>query len=289
MLDLRDVYHTVIRDPGSARVPEDGIGVEFNVACVVDAYSALYHPTEGPTLYKGRSSGQVVREIILETLRRRAHISLNEALRAGNAKVHRTFVREHSIPDCASALPGAAFVGIEVAESSPQQIKVLQGSDALAIWRTPQGIDSTPDQAYLHEEYLNNEFSRALAQNASAANPTLAAWTDRFADIQSHRNKWSNRPGGYATLNGDPAVAKLWRSFTIPLQKPVTVILFSDGFIRFQGNTDRMDLLAPLLFQRYDKGGLEHILASTRTLEQERAGTSHEEHAEATAIAFEFR
>lgn len=101
--------------------------------------------------------------------------------------------------------------------------------------------------------------------------------------------KWSNRPRGYATLNGDPAVANLWQSFTIPLQeRPVKVILFSDGFIRLQGDTARMYQLAPLLFQQYDKGGLADILTLTRTLEQERAGTSHEAHAEATAIAFEF-
>ena len=105
--------------------------------------------------------------------------------------------------------------------------------------------------------------------------------------IEKRQANINTEQGGFALLNGQPEFERFWQRFTLPREEMAFLVLFSDGLVPFEWTKNELALAGEIV-RLYKKGKLQSILGATRKIAEQKKSSSHEDYAEATAIAIEF-
>jgi hypothetical protein len=272
-------------DSGTAQPLEDRFVVAAPFFAVFDGVSGIYHPDRGWTDYGGKSGGQHVVDIAEEEIRKASSTdSVRTVMERINGAV-RLFVERSGLSyDEIEHVPGAPFALAKVGEDS---VELIQGGDALAVWRTKIGrIGATANQNYAFETNLL-AFLNPLIEREHG--DRKAIWEHYIPFLSNERRLHANGPApdDYVYLNGDPRGPGVWQEFEFEAGELDRLILFTDGIVDFPETPDT-DALAHLILSTYDAGGVDALLARIRAIESKEVGKRHINHAEATIIALEF-
>jgi serine/threonine protein phosphatase PrpC len=275
----------VLYDQGSTHIPEDGIifypPYYYGVS---DGISGIYLPHEGPKLFSGETGGQFASRAIScafgSTL---AEESLENILRRANTTIRKLIGTNGLSLQASELLPSAAFA---VASVTKKSINILQGGDSLAVWLMKDGtIGGTPNRVFNYEDELLSTIAVLMEKHKK---DRQKMW-EEFRPILAgkRRSNINTIQGGFALINGQPEVENFWQKFVLRPEEIVLLILFSDGFVPF-GWTREKKSLARKVIHIYQTGGLYSVLEETRVVAEKKKSSSHEDYAEATAIAIEF-
>ena len=273
-----------IYDTGTASPQEDQLIFKqpffFGVA---DGVSGLYLPEEGPTLYEGRTGGQMVCDVLLKTIVTaspkesllRIMLNANQAIAA-----HQTYPLEES-----EMLGGATFA---VAKFTNEQIIIIQAGDCFALWVSKNGkIGITKNQVFHHDTQMRQEIARLMEKHGGNQQKMWQEFRPFLAHYRRQQMNNKNHPHGYGVLNGQPNAKEMWAEFILFREEIKLLLLFTDGLI-YYSDSEKEQFFAEKVYELYKKGGLGTILKETRIAEEKEKTTSHIDHAEATAIAIEF-
>ncbi len=274
----------VLYDQGTACFPEDGM--IFQPPCyfgAIDGVTGVYLPHEGPRLFAWRTGGQLASHVLSQSFSD-ANIgkSLKDILRKANTVIREISKTYGLTLQKSGLLPSAAFVTARI----NTHIHILQGGDSLAVWQMKDGtIGGTPNLAFTYEE----ELLRIIAELMEKHKGNRQKMWEEFRPIliEKRRAEINTELGGFALLNGQPELEHFWQKFTLPREETALLILFSDGFVPFEWTKDEK-AMAKMVINLYRTGGLHQVLAATRKIAEEKKSSSHEDYAEATAIAIEF-
>lgn len=275
---------TILYDQGSAKFPEDGIIFTPPYFGVTDGVSGIYLPNEGPRFFQGRTGGQCASHAVSRAFGLALPgESLEHILFKANDMIRRLSKARGLSPQEPEFLPSATFA---VASILHDFVHILQGGDALAVWMLKDGtIGGTPNQAFGYEAELLSIVS-ALMQKHGGDRQKM--W-EEFQPILANRRRLAtntNQGKGFALLNGQPEVEKFWQKFVLQRKDISLLILFSDGFVPFEWMRNEKHL-AQSVISLFREGGLQAVLKETRAIEKQNKYSSHEDEAEATAIAIE--
>lgn len=281
-------------DPGTATYREDlsatksfdGFEPPVLLAAVFDGVSGLYVPSEGPRLFEVRgkkiTGGQVVCRIassILSNVQPEENlesilIEMNASLK-WKAKNWGFFLEQSDI------IPGAAFAAAKIDDET---VEIIQGADCFAVWLFKYGtIGATPNQLFRYERKLRRVITRLMKKHSGNRNEM---WKEFIPIVSEARLRHVNKRGGYALLNGQAEVRKIWQHYFLLRDEIEMLLLFTDGLVPFK-DTEEPESLGKMVVNFYRKGGLREILKRARRIEAKEATTSHIDQAEATAIAIE--
>lgn len=132
-------------------------------------------------------------------------------------------------------------------------------------------LDDDDDEARIFGVQHTSREARAVNRTAELV-AALAPGEEPFSSVEvmtylrDNRNR-QNTEGGYWILGVDPAAAAHMRYWEIPFERPVTGMLFSDGFGSVVFDYHRMD--AATFVRRAVSDGLETILGEVRRVERE--------------------
>lgn len=132
-------------------------------------------------------------------------------------------------------------------------------------------LDEESGEARIFGAQHNSREARALSRTAELI-AALAPGEDPFSSdavmayLRANRQR-QNLEDGYWILGLDPQAAARMRHWEMPLLRPVTGLLFSDGFGAITFDYHRMD--AATLVRRALADGLEPILGELRKVERE--------------------
>lgn len=275
----------VLYDQGSTLIPEDTM--IFQPPCyygAIDGISGVYLPQEGARLFDGRTGGQLVGHTISRTFKNASPgDSVEDILKEANrmvreiSEMHGLSIRESGF------LPSAAFV---IASVGNQNITIIQGADSLAVWQMKDGtIGGTPNRTFAYEKGLLDIIAELMKKHKG---DRRKLWEDfRPVLIKKRRAYVNTSQGGFCLLNGQPEAEQFWQEFTFPTEAVKILILFSDGFVPFEW-TQNEKPMGERVLSLYRAGGLNLVLKTTRVIAEKKKSSSHEDYAEATAVAIEF-
>lgn len=275
----------VLYDQGTARVPEDGMIFQpphyFGAS---DGISGVYLPHEGPKLFDGKTGGQFASHILSHTLGGASpEESLEDVLRKANHTIREFSEAQGLSLQESEFLPSATF---SVASINPQNITILQAGDSLAVWEMKDGTTGgTPNRTFAYEK----ELLRIIAELMEKHRGNRQKMWEEFRPtlIEQRRANVNTEQGGFALLNGQPEIEQFWQRFTLSQEETALLILFSDGFVPFEWTEDE-STMAKTVVNLYRTGGLHQVLTATRKVAEQKKSSSHEDYAEATAVAIEF-
>lgn len=272
-------------DQGSARIPEDGM--IFNPPFfygVTDGISGLYLPHEGPRIFSGRTGGQFASHAISLAFESASFgESIKTILQKANAMIWRMCQLKELLIKETESLPSAAFA---VASIDDKGVEILQAADCLAVWQMKDGsIGGTPNLAFAYEERLLSTIARLMKKHRGNRQKM---WEEFHPITTKERRANINTPqGGFALLNGQPESEDYWQKFTLERAGVELLILFSDGLVPFEWTRDEKEM-GEQVITIYRQGGLHSALNATRAIAEQKKSSSHEDYAEATAVAIEF-
>ncbi len=248
---------------------------------VLDGVSAPY--VGEPVRYEGKTGGQVVCQIVSETIHRYGPgLPLTPLLAKANIFIRR-FAKANGLDLLRSdLLPGATFA---LARITTAAIEIIQGGDCLIVWQyTDERIGTTINQAYRHELELRMRFAELLAKHQGNR---LETWQEFIPVLsQLRRERVNQKWNGYALLNGQPAVAKRWEHRFLDRKNVARILLLTDGLYEPYFMPNDSHLVGRRIITLYESGGLVAVLANSRAAE-ELEKSSHIGQAEATGIAIE--
>lgn len=272
-------------DQGSARISEDCILFKPpRFFGAIDGVSGLYTPKEGPELFDGsKTGGQIASQAICGAFElARAKASLAEILEDANSTIRETSMVNGLIIEESEFLPAAAFV---VADVGYDSIKIMHGGDCLAIWAMKDGsVNGISNPMFSYEQENIAVIARLMKKHRG---DRQKMWEELGPILAEKRRRSINTAGGYAVLNGQTEALGLVQKLSLVLKEVSLLILFSDGFVPFE-ETQSGAHLAEWVVGLYKAGGLQFVLKQTREAAEPNKSSSHEDHAEATAIAIEF-
>lgn len=275
----------ILYDQGTAYAPEDRM--VFQPPCyygVVDGISGVYLPYEGPKLFDRKTSGQFAAHAVSFAFERASFgESLETVLRKANNMIREVSEKSGLSLLESEFLPSVAFA---VASVTGKNITILQGGDSLAVWQKRDGtIGGTPNKVFAYEKELLCVITELMEKHKG---DRKKMWEEFRPFLMTKRRVNVNTAhGGFALLNGQVEVERFWKKFSFSQKETVLLILFSDGLVPFEWTEDEVTL-GKKVIELYQKGGLYSILAATREVAEQKKSSSHEDHAEATAIAIEF-
>ncbi len=274
----------VLYDQGTACFPEDGM--IFQPPCyfgAIDGVTGVYLPREGPRLFAGRTGGQLASHVLSHSFSdANPGESLKDILRKANSVIREISKTSGLTLQEPGLLPSAAFVAARI----NTRIHILQGGDSLAVWQMKDGtIEGTPNLAFTHVE----ELLRIIAELMEKYGGNRQKMWEEFRPIliEKRRADINTEQGGFALLNGQPEFERFWQKFTLPREEMALLVLFSDGLVPFEWTKNELALAGEII-RLYKKGGLQSVLEATRKIAEQKRSSSHEDYAEATAIAIEF-
>ncbi len=312
-----------IYDHGSSPYWEDGLVIAPPRYAVFDGVSAPFSPDTPIKLFggingiKGLSGGEMTARLIegvFRAARSFPEATIERVFLAASAAVG-GFQVEAGIPlDDAGKLAGATFAGVKVDETVGR-VYGLQGGDVFALIAYRNGrIFLTQNQVQGHDTVMNamiNDFKRKIAEEhrttLEKAKDDKALWDSIIGEMwnrfrlpleRARREDVNNQNGprgGYALLNGQGTVKRLWVSFSLPRESVETIILFSDGLVPWEGVLKKHsgDQIASWIYENFKLGGreeegLRYLLNIARGIEKDTFVEGYTTNAEATAIALEF-
>lgn len=270
-----------LRDPGTAKVQEDGLVNAPPYYGATDGVSGVYLPQEGPRMFYGLTGGQLASQVIVDTFENRRPATVELGLMAANERLQ---VAAHdagvSLGDPAF-LPGACFA---ICKVGPACVNVVQGGDTLAVWRDKDGtLGGTTNWNFKYEKFLTDEIARLMEKHGG---DRQKMWEEFRPILIQERRQYCSKHG-LCLLNGRHDFLDRRKSFDLSVELLRDMILFTDGLAPFE-ETVSVDRLAKYVFRLYDQGGLRGVLAETHLLARKEAGKTHETLQEVAAIALAF-
>ena len=295
-LDKQDVK--IVKKPkveefccqGSVIDPEDRhvIIQETGIFGVFDGYSAPYNSDKGPLMYYGNLSGGAVAAIVLEWACRKADSEFTPRQIILNAnreleKAHKQ-IGLSTQPGKTQRLAGASFV---VAKMIPDGIRIGQGGDCLAVWRSKTGeFGATKNYAYPHVSKVKRIIKELLQKNNG---DRKMMWREFGPIVEEYRAQDVNNlssPHCLAILNGQSSLANCYQTYQIPEDVEI-IMLFSDGFFEDKDTVDEFSF-AESMISRYETAGICGLLRDKKARDKKNAKTSYKDADEATLIALRF-
>lgn len=273
-----------IYDSGTAKPKEDQLIFRqpffFGVA---DGVSGLYLPDEGPTLYEGRTGGQMVCDILLKTI---IEASPTESLLGIMIRANNAIAKNQIHPlERSEMLGGATFA---ITKITDEYISIVQTGDCFALSASKdEKLGITRNQIFNHDAQLLEHVSRLMKKHNGNRNEMWREFRPIAAKNRREHINNKQHPDGFGELNGQYNASDLWKGSISSREDAKLLLLFTDGLIYYP-DSENEQYLAEKIYKLYQKGGLEAILQETRIAEEKVKETSHIDHAEATAIAIEF-
>jgi len=273
-------------DKGSAKIPEDGIIYKRPIFFgVLDGLSGIYLPEVGPAMFGDMSGGQfVVSTISSAFVNAEKDQELEEILLSANAIIRRRIELERLLFD-PPFIPAASFVAAKIDEEN-NNVHIVQGGDSLAVWKTKDGkFGATKNRMFNYERELRQFISDFMMKHNGNRQKM---WEDfRPILIRYRRMNFNIDKGAVCVINGHPQVERFWSKFDIPINDLELMIFFTDGLVPLEWTSDEIKLAKKVISLFY-KSGLKAVLAKTREIEGVNKKNSHEDFAEATALAINF-
>ena len=131
---------SVLFDRGTTTSIEDGFFHIPPFIGVWDGFSVPHSPSHPPILFNGKTGGQMVKDIILETFvtaaQKKEDTTIERLAKKANAKIRKTQKETGLSMQDASQLAGATLA---LAHIKDDFIDILQGSDCYALWTKKTG------------------------------------------------------------------------------------------------------------------------------------------------------
>lgn len=273
-------------DQGSAKIPEDEI--VFNPSRyfgVSDGISGVYTPEEGPIFFDGKTGGQVASSAISFAFGRTSFFRdkpLKETLNYANGLVRQVIQKNGLSLNKTELLPSATFC---VADIGSQKVEIVQGGDTLAVWEFKDGIiGGTPNLIFEYEQRQTSTIARLMEKHKGNRQKM---WEEFRPYLIKDRRENMNALKGFSIINGQPEFKDHLQEFVLSRESIKSLIIFSDGLVPFE-KMAHLTEMAKFVLGFYRIGGLSHILEITREIAEKNKKSSHEDYAEAAAIAIEF-
>lgn len=273
---------TAIYDKGTVKNIEDGLVINPPFYGVIDGTSEPKYFIGRGISFDGLSSGEKVRQIILETFyAAKNNESLEKIILRSNEKLKNLWRKRKISLDHSDLIAGAAFVFVKI---NSQKIEIIQGGDCFALWVSKSGkVGITKNQVYLHGLEAEKIIAELMKKHGGNRKKM---WLEFYKPLCQLRLRDNNKKTktGFAILNGQPSLKKCWQKIKIPVKELKFLLLFSDGFVPFKKDNQ----MAKETVKFYQKGGLNCILKNKRKYEKRTEKKSYRVFDEATAIAIEF-
>lgn len=255
---------------------EDGsfINARARLFGVADGVSEAYSPSNPPLMYerlyesyfheRGITSGQMVTSLfagngasLLPTY------SAEEFLLGVNNRVLAMHCKMNRNPLKGDDVGGASFCVCKICD---KLITLIFGGDCFALVKTEEGyqfFSNFDEAAFRVEDEDNKAYAKYLQQ---AEGKKGVAWDLYWPEYRAKRIRTSNKnvgSGGFATLNGDPALKECWSVKQISLSSdPYSLLLGTDGLLpSHKTDPKNRSALAKELGSIYSLGGLPAVLA----------------------------
>ncbi|MDD4901498.1 MAG: hypothetical protein PHS62_05395 [Patescibacteria group bacterium] len=238
------------------------INSRANLYGVADGVSAAYSPSHPPLYYGTLTGGQMaVQELCSSAVRLEPDVNLRSLLLKVNEAI---FIRHNQAGKNPKNdnVAGASFAICQINSTS---ITFIVAGDCFALFRIKENLrflTGFDQPAHRLKERADRLFAKCLRR---AGNNKGRAW-DLFQPLyQAGKIKYTNKRigrGGYAELNGDPALEDCWTVIDISAScLPRYILLGTDGLIPSQSSSSgRQNEIALQLENHYLKGGIPGLL-----------------------------
>ncbi len=264
----------ILYDQGSASVAEDRVIYEsFShlLHCgVLDGITGVYLPKECPKIFDGKTGGQFAVDFISLFFKSLSLARPTESLELILEKTNNA-LGEHSelygvFLEQSEFLPSAAFVIASIDEGT---ITIIQGGDSLAVWQKRDGtIGGTSNKTFSYEKKLRSIIAELMEKHHGDREKM---WEEfRLILITERRANINTPQGGFALLNGQSQSKDFWQKFELKREEIKLLLLFSDGFVPFEGTENEKTMGEELIHSYYWHGRLDSILTNTRLIEEGR-------------------
>ncbi len=274
-------------DQGSTKIPEDGIIFKMPAFFgVIDGLSGIYLPEDGPMMFDGKmSGGQFVASVISSAfINAKKEQTLEEILLSANTIIRKRLELERLSFD-QPFIPAAAFIAAKINEEIGD-VHIIQGGDSLAVWKTKNGKFGAIKNGMFNYEKELRQFVSDLMKEYDGDRQKM--WEGFRPILMKYRRANFNIDNGaVCVINGHPQVERFWKTFDIPIDDLELMIFFTDGLVPCEWMNDEIKM-AKKVIDLFYKNGLKAVLVNTRVIEGLNKKTSHEDFAEATAIAINF-
>ena len=239
----------MLYDAGTAAFSEDRIILSLPFVGVADGVSGLYLPEESPTLFNGRTGGQMAADYLAKAITSAPLGSTTEEI----FNLANTFIHQEQAPYGfygRGEIECLAGTTLALAKIDTEEIEILQCGDCMALWVTSNGkVEMTPNQVFSHEMEMRTRIVELMRKHGNDRN-------------------------------------KMWQRLVLRRQDIALLLLFTDGLVYPEESGD--EDLGQRILVLYRGGGLDAILAETRRREERERDTSHIDHAEASGVAIRF-
>ena len=271
-------------DQGTAKTIEDFILAVHPFYGAMDGFSAGYNKDNPPLKYReSLTGGQIVPRIVQATFSNASpERSLQDVLSEANRNVAIVHTERGLLLEQSETLGSATFA---ISKVGKEITTIIQGGDCFALWKTKNGFGITRNQIFRHDLEIKEEIRRLMKKHNG---DRTEMWREILPFMNQKRKERINKnKNGYAVLNGQKKFWNCCFKTDIPTSELIYILLFSDGLVPFQ-RTGIKEELGEWVIKNYEDGGLNKILQETRKEEEKEKEQSHEDFAEATAIAVNF-
>lgn len=256
---------TFYRPAFDVRSPvEDGafINPQTKLFGVADGVSAAYSPSHPPLRYGPLTGGQmVVRELNSSALLHDQSCKILPFIHRVNRRVLANHKKMGQKPGTDN-VGGASFAICQIGQ---KEITFVLAGDCFVLCRDDQGLHFWTGldlAAYLTEQRADEVFAECLSQTDGDRG---RAWDLYYPLMRAGKIRFANRligHGGFAELNGDPALETCCRIIKIGVSlRPRFILLGTDGMIPSQAFKPVLRRTTMKMMEKlYLKGGLTKIL-----------------------------
>lgn len=255
---------------------------------VLDGVSEFYSSSQPQKLFEGQSGGQIVGQVIKETLETiSADHSLSQSIFRANRNVaDRLLALGHPL-DSADRLPGATG-GVLQFDFSEKMVEIVAWGDTLVTWETQTGhFCGTSNQVVAHDREMTAVVVRLMNKHSGDLEKM---WNEFLPIVLPFRAKRINNPAEskhFGLLNGQPQFTQMIETHRLSLDDLSHLAVFSDGLLPLHEFSDGVHV-AQRVLSRIRRDGFRSIVQQTRDIERRQKDQSHTEHSEATGVSFRF-
>lgn len=263
-------------------IPEDAsfVNPRYGLFGVADGVSAAFSPSHPPLMYTGGlTGGQVAaRNFQIAGV---DNSGIETAIRRANSMTLAAHMIHDLSPAAGDDVGGAYFSACQVDNGI---ITLILAGDCFALFGSEEGsrfITGIDDAAAKTEAEAIKDFNRALEE---AGGHKGHAWDLYYPIFKARKVRCSNKEigsGGYAVLNGDPALELSYTRLQVDAEGVKWIVLGTDGMLPsgFDAKRHSSDLA-----QIYMCKGLQGVLAWRDSFGEEASHIGHGNHPEASAV-----
>ncbi|MDD5145570.1 MAG: hypothetical protein PHF44_01890 [Candidatus Pacebacteria bacterium] len=297
--------------PGSSKRKEDGwVVTKENIFGVFDAFSEPNSPDHPLLIKEGESLGEINVRTIEKSITEESQgdsvsqtKQLSDIIECANTSVWTVKNVVFSVPREISRLAGASAALVKPDEKLTETITI---GDCFLLVSFKNGKPYfSKNQVKKHDKMMHAEISRLKYQIAKEwkINPKKTSQSEnkkindemwnRFRPfLEKARTEAINNPdllSGYASLNGDPNLVKMWRINNFNTEDIHKIILFSDGLIPWNLLKNmETNTLGKYIIEMEKRIGLMGIAQSTRSYEEASGFENYVSQHEITAMVLKF-